>query len=79
MTEVEQLINTIPPEVLRDLFEAHVFIDSDRRYLLMREAIAEELMRIARNPAATKDCRTRALHAAKQFLNPEYLDDSNEI
>ena len=77
MTEVESIINTIPPDVLRDLFEAHVFIDSDRRYLLMREAIAEDLMRIARNPAATKDCRLRALNAAKQYLNPEYLEEQD--
>ena len=53
---------------LREMLDSEIEIDS-RHTQTMNEMIAKSLVSISRNPAATKECRMRALQAAKQYLS----------
>jgi hypothetical protein len=75
--EIETYVRTMPPEVLRELLEDHVVLDEEGHYILLREQFAKTMMRIARNPDATKDCRTRAFRCAKQYLTG--FDSAGEV
>jgi hypothetical protein len=66
--EAEAIARDMDPAELRELLDEHVVYENGE-YLLLREQCAKHLLSIARNPAATKDCRARALHAAKQYLH----------
>jgi hypothetical protein len=67
--EAEAIARSMSPTDLRELLDEHVVLNEDGEYILLREQCAKHLLSISRNPAATKNCRARALHAAKQYLH----------
>lgn len=74
MNAVEQIQQNLThllhcsPTELREMLDSEVEIDS-RHAQTMSEMIAQALVSISRNPAATKECRMRALRCSKQYLS----------
>ena len=67
--EAEAIARSMSPTDLRELLDEHVVLNEEGEYILLRERCAKHLLSIARSPEATRECRTRALHAAKQYLH----------
>lgn len=72
---VAELLNKLSPDELNGILDSSIEIDAEHHTLTLREVIAQSLVSISRNTKATKECRTRALRCAKQYLN---LRDSAE-
>jgi|HubBroStandDraft_4_1064222.scaffolds.fasta_scaffold407414_2 hypothetical protein len=62
------LLDKFTPDELNGLLDSRTEIDAEHHTLTLRELIAQSMVNISRSPHASKECRTRALQCAKQYL-----------